>query len=539
MGVGLAMGERYLAAQFNRPGFELFNHFTYGLVSDGDLMEGISAEAASLAGTQGLGKLIYLYDDNLVTIEGGTDIAFSEDTRNRFLAYGWQVIVVSNGEDLGSVHLALENAQANLEKPTLIMCRTVLGAGSPRAGTSKAHGEPLGPEGLEKTREFYGYGDKPPYFVDERVAKNFLDRIGRNADTRVKWEELLKAYGAAYPKEFAELTRRLEGRVDQEALFSEPIAFPVKPISTRAASGEVLNTLARRAPEILGGSADLGPSNKTELIGLGSFLPLSPTGRNIHFGVREHAMGAIVNGLAIDNGIIPFGATFMAFCDFLRPALRMAALMDLKSIFIFTHDSVCVGEDGPTHQPVEQLASLRIMPNLTVLRPADAFETVALWRGLFDYPGPVAFVLTRQDLPVLDPAVYPSVLTGPQFGGYILQDAANPEAIILATGSEVHVALAAAKLIGDQKRVRVVSLPSWELFDRQPSSYKDTVLPPTVLKRLSVEAGLAIGWNRYLGPEGRSISVETFGRSAKAERIYAALGFTPENVAAKVLELFE
>ncbi|MDR0548440.1 MAG: transketolase [Deltaproteobacteria bacterium] len=536
MGVGLAMGERAMGERFNRPDFPLFDHFVYGLVSDGDLMEGVVAEAASLAGTLALGKLIYLYDDNHMTIEGATDLAFAEDVRARFLAYGWQVIVVADGEDLVSLHLAIENAKANLEKPSLIICRTILGAGSPKANTPKAHGEPLGPEALAKTREFYGYGDKPPYFIDERVANNFTDRVKAFEPYRLKWEETLSLYQTAYPEEAQELNRRLAQKLPD---LGPSLDFPAGAMATRVASGLALNDLAKKLPEIIGGSADLGPSNKTELTGLGSFLPLTPAGRNVHFGVREEAMGAAVNGLALYGGLRPYGATFLSFVDFLRPAIRLAALMRLKSIFILTHDSLGVGEDGPTHQPVEQLASLRIIPNLTVLRPADAFETAALWPVALKIDGPVAFILSRQDLPVLRPEEYPAVLTGPAKGGYVLADPeAEPQAIIIATGSEVSLALAVQKLLAGQKRIRVVSLPSWEIFAAQSQSYRDEVLPPGLTKRLSVEAGLSFGWERYVGQNGQSVSVEEFGRAGQAAAVFAEFGFTPEKVAARLLGLF-
>jgi transketolase len=536
MGVGLAMAARAMGARFNRPGFTLFDHYVYGLVSDGDLMEGVAAEAASLAGAQSLGQLIYLYDDNHLTIEGGTDLTFTEDVRARFLAYGWQVIVVADGEDLFSVHQALENARADRERPSLIMARTVLGAGSPKADSPKAHGEPLGAQALAATREFYGYGDKPPFFVDERVAKNFATRSRAHEAARLSWEALLANYAQAYPEESRELNRRLAQELPE---LGEPISFPTGRLATRVASGQVLNALARKLPELLGGSADLGPSNKTSLEGLGSFLPLTPTGRNIHFGVREEAMGAVVNGLALYPGIRPYGATFLVFADFCRPAIRLSALMGLKVIYIFTHDSVGVGEDGPTHQPIEHLASLRVMPDLTVIRPADANETAVLWLELLKRPGPVALVLSRQDLPVLPLEEYPALWAGAARGGYVLSDSeGEPEAIILATGSEVSLALAAQKLLLGQRRVRVVSLPSWEIFAEQSQAYRESVLPPRVTARLGVEAGVSFGWERYLGERGQMVSIERFGSSAPAARLFEEFGFTPEKVAARVSGLF-
>ncbi|MDR2455100.1 MAG: transketolase [Deltaproteobacteria bacterium] len=542
MGVGLAMAERALAERFNRPDLCLFDHYTYALVSDGDLMEGVSSEAASFAGTQRLGKLVYVYDDNQITIEGRTDITFTEDVRERFMAYGWQVIVVSDGEDLAAVQLAVENARAETERPTLIQARTVIGAGSPKRDSSSAHGEPLGPEAMAATRAHYGYGDKPPFFVDERVSKNFKQRSEAHRDQRVQWEALLADYGRRYPDLFLELTRRLRGDLpDDLAACFDKIAFAKdKPVATRAASGTVINAIAPALPELLGGSADLAPSNKTKLEGLGSMGPLTPGGRNVHYGIREQAMGAVMNGLAVHGGIIPFGGTFLVFSDFLRPALRLSALMELKVVYVLTHDSVGVGEDGPTHQPIEHLAALRAIPDLRVFRPADAYETLACWKAALEAAGPSALILSRQNLPVLHPEIYPAVTSGPYKGGYVLEDSLSgpPEAIILATGSEVSLALSAKKLLDGKIRARVASFPSLEVFQAQDKAYRDSVLPPNVKKRLSVEAGRSQGWDRLVGDEGLSLSIETFGRSAPAERIFKEFGFTPENAAKMVESLF-
>ncbi|MDR2442681.1 MAG: transketolase [Deltaproteobacteria bacterium] len=540
MGVGLAMAERSLAIYFNRPGFSLFDHYTYALVSDGDLMEGVAAEAASFAGTQGLGKLIYLYDDNQVTIEGSTDIAFTEDVRARFMAYGWQVILVADGENLVDLNAAIEYAKLETEKPSLIICRTVIGAGSPKAGTPGAHGEPLGPEALAATKAFYGFSDKPPFFVDERVTKNFKVRAEAHRETRMQWEGLLAEYGRRYPELFVELGRRWQGGIPEG--FNEAINpdFPAGgQIATRAASGTVLNKVAKVMPELIGGSADLAPSNKTNLDGLGSFGPLNPTGRNIHYGVREQAMGAVMNGLSAHGGIIPYGGTFLVFSDFLRPALRLSALMGLKVIYVLTHDSVGVGEDGPTHQPVEQIVALRAIPNLLVLRPADAYETSGAWRVALTRKGPSAILLSRQNLPVLDPIKFPELSQGVLKGGYILSEpeGGNPEAIIIATGSEVSLALEAQKLLEGKIKVRVVSLISWELFNSQDLSYREMVLPPSITKRVSVEAGRSLGWERYVGSRGKMLSIESFGHSAPAGRLFKELGFTPENLARLVEEL--
>lgn len=538
MGVGMAMAEKMMAARFNRPDFELFNHHVYALVSDGDLMEGVSSEAASLAGTLGLGKLIYLYDDNQITIEGSTDLAFTEDVRNRFLAYGWQVIVVTEGEDLGSIYQAIENAKADVERPSLIMVSTKIGAGSPRENTPKAHGEPLGLEAIKATRKFYEYPEDQEFTVDPRVYDNFVKLGQVHHETRLTWQEKLEKYKAAYPQEAAELTRRLAGKLPDDLDQCWPSFEKGGAMATRVASGKVLNSLAPALPELFGGSADLSPSNKSDITGGDSFSALNPNGRNIHFGVREAAMGAIVNGLALSGGIKAYGATFLVFSDFARPALRLASLMKLPVTFIFTHDSIGVGEDGPTHQPIEHLVCLRAIPGLTVIRPADAYETIAAWKSALTINGPTILALSRQDLPTLHPENYPAVIEGPTRGGYILSEAegATPEAIIVATGSEVQLALQAQKVLAGRLKVRVVSLPSWEIFDSQPKEYRDQVLPPTVTKRLSVEAGLSLGWARYIGPEGKSLSIETFGASAPASKLFAEFGFTPENIAKMLLE---
>ena len=542
MGVGLAVAERAMADRFNKPDMTLFDHYTYALVSDGDLMEGVCSEAASFAGTQRLGKLVYIYDDNQITIEGRTGITFTEDVRERFMAYGWQVIVVSDGEDLGALKLAFDNARAETERPTLIQARTVIGAGSPKGDTSSVHGEPLGPQALAATRDHYGYGDKPPFFVDDRVARNFKTRSEAYRERRVQWEALLADYGRRHPDLFAELTRRLRGELpDEVSGILSGISFPKdKPVATRAASGAVINKIAAAVPELLGGSADLAPSNKTKIEGLGSLGPLTPGGRNVHYGIREHAMGAIMNGLALHGGILPFGGTFLVFSDFVRPAVRLSALMGLKVVYVLTHDSVGVGEDGPTHQPVEHLAALRAIPGLLVIRPADAYETVAAWRAAISAKGPSALVLSRQNLPILSPEDYPAVAEGPLKGGYVLKDSdgGSPEAIILATGSEVALALAAQAALSPKRKVRVVSLPSWELFFAQDKDYRDQVLPPKVTRRLAVEAGRSLGWHRLVGDAGSVLSIEAFGHSAPAERIFKELGYTPENVAALVERLF-
>ncbi|MDR1079544.1 MAG: transketolase [Deltaproteobacteria bacterium] len=533
MGVGMAIAERAMAARYNRPGFALFDHHVFALVSDGDLMEGVASEAASLAGAQQLHKLVYVYDDNRMTIEGGTELCFTEDVRARFTSYGWQVITVADGEDLQAVHQAVENARLETERPSLIVARTVLGAGSPRAGLPAAHGEPLGPEGLAATKAYYGFGDKPDFFVDDRVAVNFRNRSAAFREERLRWEASFAAYGAKYPDEHAELARRLAGELPADLPERTRVEFPAgKPVATRAAGGTVINAVAKELPDLLGGSADLGPSNKTSVSGGGSMLPLNPGGRNIHFGIREAAMGAVSNGLALSGGFVPYCGTFLVFSDYLRPAVRLSALMGLKVIYVLTHDSVGVGEDGPTHQPVEHLAALRAMPNLNVMRPADAYETRAMWDAALAGPGPSALALSRQNLPVLHPSLYPAVVDGPARGGYVLKDAdgGRPEAIVIATGSEVPLALDALEGSSFGGRVRLVSLPCWEIFEAQDPGYRDAVLPPDVTRRLAIEAGSPMGWERYAGSAGRILAVNGFGFSGPAESVFAELGFTAENV---------
>ena len=538
MGVGMAMAEKMMAQRFNRDDFTIFDHFVYALVSDGDLMEGVSSEAASLAGVLGLGNIVYLYDDNQVTIEGRTDLTFTEDVRSRFMAYGWQVIPVANGEDLDAIYMAIENARAEKEKPSLIMVKTKLGAGSPKEDSSKAHGEPLGSEAIRATRAFYGYPEDQEFTVDQRVYDNFKKLGQVQKEIRAAWQEKFDAYTKAYPQQATELTRRLAGELPEGWRQALP-SFQGTSEATRVSSGIVLNALAAKLPELAGGSADLGPSNKSTIDDAESFSSLNRAGRNIHFGIREQSMGAVVNGLALSQGFIPFGATFLVFSDFLRPALRLAALMKLRTIFIMTHDSIGVGEDGPTHQPVEHLASLRAIPGLTVIRPADAYETVAAWESALTRSCPTVLALSRQNLPIMHPGDFPAVPKGALRGGYILSEAASgsPKAIILATGSEVAPALAAQKILAEKGiPVRVVSMPSWEIFDEQPEEYRQTVLPPQITRRVSVEAGLSMGWERYTGTNGRNVSINHFGASAPAGKLFTEMGFTPENIARLIEE---
>lgn len=541
-GVGMAIAEKLLAAHYNRPGHEIINHYTYALVSDGDLMEGISSEAASLAGTLKLGKLIYLYDDNDISIEGPTDITFTEDVGKRFAAYGWHVAGPVDGNDLAAVERAIREAQSHTDQPSLIICRTVIGCGSPnKAGTAGVHGEPLGEEEVACTRQNLSWPFAEPFKIPPEALAHLRQARERGKRWQAVWENKMDSYRKAYPEEARRLAEDLEGALPagwDEGL-GELFAKQAKPIATRAASGEVLNAIARKVHALAGGSADLAPSTKTLMKGRGEFGVKDYTGHNFHFGVREHAMGAIANGMALHRGIIPYTATFLVFYDYMRAPVRLAALMGLRVIFIFTHDSVGVGEDGPTHQPVEHLFGLRSVPNLVTLRPADATETIEAWRmALERQTGPTALVLSRQNLPVLDRAAL-APAAGVRRGGYILWEASpSPELILIATGSEVHIALEAGRLLqGKGIAARVVSLPSWELFDSQPEEYRRAVLPPAVRVRVSIEAGITLGWERYVGSEGIAIGVDRFGASAPQKVIYEKLGLTAPNVIEKALAL--
>ena len=540
-GVGMAIAERFLAAHFNRPGHTIVDHFTYAIVSDGDLMEGISHEAASLAGHLRLGKLIYLYDDNGITIEGSTDLAFSEDVAARFRAYGWHVQQV-DGYDLAAIAGAIRAAQAETMRPSLIIARTHIGFGSPhKQDTAGVHGSPLGEEELRLTKQNLGWPVEPPFHIPDQALARFRQAVERGRDWETDWQTRFAAYAAAYPELAAEWEMAMSGELPPGWDADLPVFKPEDgPLATRVASGKVLNALAPRLPTLIGGAADLAPSNKTYLNGQGDFEADTPGGRNLHFGVREHAMGAILNGLTLHGGVITYGGTFLVFSDYMRPAIRLAAMMELPVIYVFTHDSIGIGEDGPTHQPIEQLAALRAIPGLTVIRPADANETVEAWRvALTHRDGPVALALTRQKLPTLDRARL-APADGLARGAYILAEAENgqPEVIIIATGSEVHVALAAQELLAQRGvAARVVNMPSWELFERQPRDYRHAVLPPAITARLAVEAGVAQGWHRYVGPAGDVVSIERFGASAPYKVLWEKFGFTAENVATRALAL--
>jgi len=535
--VGMAMASRLLAQRFNRPGHEIVSHRVVALCSDGDLMEGVGAEAASLAGFHRLGNLVAFYDDNRITIEGSTDLAFREDTAGRFRAYGWNVLSVADGNnDLAGLSAAIEVAFSERERPTLVIVRTSIGYGAPnKQDTAEAHGSPLGEAEIALAKENLGWPTAPPFLVPEDVLAHFREAVARGERAEKEWRLRMAAYANAFPDLALEWERRIWGDLPEGWAEGIPGFSPeVGAVATRSASNKVLNAIAAKVPELAGGSADLSPSTETIIQGGGDFLPDAPPGgRNFHFGVREHGMGAILNGMARHGGVIPYGATFFIFSDYMRPSIRLAALTGCRVVYVLTHDSVGLGEDGPTHQPVEHLASLRAMPNLHVVRPADANETAAAWRmALERTAGPTAIVLTRQKVPVLPPE---KVFRGGDVyrGAYVLEDAEDgePDVLLLASGSEVSVALAARKLLGGEGvRARVVSMPCWERFEEQPEGYRDAVLPPKVAARVSVEAGATFGWERYVGRRGASIGIDRFGASAPADRIFRELGITPEAV---------
>ena len=543
-GVGMAIAERWLAEHYNRPGHEIINHYTYAICSDGDFMEGVSSEAASLAGTLRLGKLIYLYDDNGISIEGDTDVTFTENVAQRFQAYGWHVIGPIDGMDIASVDSAIRMAQAEKGRPSLIVCKTVIGYGSPnKAGTGSAHGEPLGEDEVVLAKERLGWPYKEPFTVPPEVLGHFRQAQERGRQQQAEWQDKLEEYRRAYPDEALKLEMDLSGDLpdgwdnDLDSLFLSAD----KPVATREASGQVINIIAPRVHALVGGAGDLAPSTKTILKDKGHFGPDDYSGHNLHFGVREHAMGGIASGMALHGGIIPYTATFLIFYDYMRPPVRLAAMMGQRVIYIFSHDSVGLGEDGPTHQPIEQLTGLRSVPNLTVIRPADATETVEAWKiALRRRQGPTALILTRQKLPVLDRTVL-APASEVQRGGYTLwQATASPEVILIGTGSEVHIALEAGKLLQEKGvAARVVSLPSWELFDAQPAEYRNSVLLPSLQARVSMEAGITLGWEKYLGSEGIAIGLDHFGASAPYKTIYEHFGLTAEHMADEAVQLLQ
>jgi len=536
-GIGMALAENWLGEHYNKPHHKLVDHFTYAVVSDGDMQEGVTSEAASLAGTLRLGKLVYLYDSNDVQIEGSTRMAFRENVARRFEAYGWHVIGPIRGDDVPAVDKAIREGQAETERPSLIICKTIIGHYSPIQGTSKAHSDPFTKEEIRETKDALGWPQRPSFYVPKEALDHLRKAISRGQAAEKEWNRRFEEYALEYP----ELARRFKAQVRGEPSprWDEGLEslFPAgtEPMATRDASGEILNTLVQRIPGLTGGSADLGPSTKSYLVGYGSFGFQEHYGRNIHFGVREHAMGAIAGGMSLHGGILPYTATFLTFSDYMRPPMRLAAMMRIRVIHIFTHDGIGLGQDGPTHQPVEQLMGLRGVPNLTVIRPADATETTEAWRAaILDVRGPTALIFSRQKLPVIDRTQY-SPAKGLRRGGYILwqSEAMDTDVILIGTGSEVHIALDAGRTLADKDgyRVRVVSLPSWELFDAQPLKYRESILPSAVRARVAVEAGITMGWEHYVGLEGAVVGMNGFGASAPAEILYKKFGITAERAA--------
>jgi transketolase len=550
--VGMAIAEAHLAAEFNRPGHAVVDHRTWVLAGDGDLMEGVAHEAASLAGHLRLGKLVCFYDSNDICLASSTNLTFTDDVGGVFEGYRWHVQTVADGNDLDAIARATDAAKAAADRPSLVIVKTKIGFGSPKEGTFAVHGSPLGAEQVVETKRKLGYPSEEPFFVPGEALRELRRVRDRGQAAEAEWRGRFGAYAMAHPVLAAELERRTKGELPKEWDRDIP-SFPAtdKPTATRAAGGKVISAIAARVPELVGGSADLNSSTETPLKGGGDFQPAASAGephqgaiggewsyggRNIHYGVREHAMASVSSGIALHGGLIPFSATFFTFSDYMRPGIRLAALMGIRSIFVFTHDSIGLGEDGPTHQPVEHAAALRAVPHLCVIRPADANETASAWRVAMTRRGPTALLLTRQAVPVL---------AGTQDaarGGYVLADAeGTPDVILIATGSEVSLALEARQqLAGRGIRARVVSLPSWDLFERQTQEYRDSVLPPTNLARVAVEAGVPQGWERYVGPFGSVVAIQNeFGASAPLKVVMEKYGFTAANVAAKAVEVVE
>ncbi len=541
--VGMAIAERMLASHFNRPEHEIVNHRTFALVSDGDLMEGISGEASSLAGHLGLGKLVYLYDSNQVTLDGPTSVTFTEDVGRRYEAFGWQVLHVANGNtDLDSIDNAIGAAIAEVSRPSLIIIKTTLGYGSPnKGGTSEAHGSPLGVEEVARTKKALGWVSEEPFFVPPESLDHFREAVTRGAAARADWQERFEKYGAKYPDLAAEWKRWMTGELPEGWDANLPVFAAGEKEATRTAAGKAMNAIAETVPWLIGGDADLGTSTNTTLTKFASFEAGTGTGRNLHFGVREHAMGAIANGISYHGGLRPFVATFFCFSDYMRPAVRLAALNELPDIFVWTHDSIGLGEDGPTHQPVEHLASLRAMPKMTILRPGDANEAVEAWRVIMGRTrGPVGLVLCRQKLPVIDRTKF-APASGLARGAYVLAEgsAKPPRLILIATGSEVALALASReKLEAEGVSTRVVSMPSWEIFLEQDAAYREEVLPRSIGARLGIEAGTSFGWHRWVGDRGDTVTIDRYGASAPGEVVLRELGFSVENVVKKAKALF-
>ncbi|MGX6441836.1 transketolase [Neobacillus sp. K501] len=544
MAVGMAMAERHMAGVYNKENYELVNHYTYSICGDGDLMEGVSAEAASLAGHLKLGRLVVLYDSNDISLDGDLNKSFSESVKERFGSYGWQYLRVEDGNNLEEISKALEEARNDLDRPTIIEVRTVIGYGSPnRAGTSKVHGAPLGADELKLTKESYKWTFEEDFHVPEEVYSHFQKQIVENGEKKEKeWNDQFAQYKNEYPELASQLELALKNELPEGWDKDIPVYSEGKSLATRASSGEVLNSIAKNLPTLFGGSADLAGSNNTMLKGEKDYMPDSYEGRNIWFGVREFAMGAAMNGIALHGGVKIFGGTFFVFSDYLRPAIRLAALMGLPVTYVFTHDSIAVGEDGPTHEPIEQIAALRAMPGLSLIRPADGNEAAAAWKLAIESTNkPTALVLTRQGLPTLK-GTDTNAYEGVSKGAYVLSpaDKETPDALLLATGSEVSLAVEAQKaLAGEGIHVSVVSMPSWDRFEQQSQEYKDSVLPKSVKKRLGIEVGASLGWHKYTGDEGDVLAIDQFGASAPGEKIMEEYGFSVGNVAARVKALLQ
>jgi transketolase len=535
MAVGMAIAEKHLAAVYNRPGFDVVDHHAYALLGDGDLMEGVSHEAASLAGTLGLGKLVFLYDDNLISLDGPASLSYTEDALKRFEAYHWHVQRVADGNDIKAIEAAIAAAKAETGKPSIIAVRTIIGYGSPKAGSNKSHGEPLGAADVAATKKFFGFPEDQNFYLPENALANWRKAQPRGAELESAWKALFAGYAAAFPELAAEFERTQRGVLKAGWEKAIPSFAADKPQATRNAGGVIMNAIAKQVPELFGGAADLTSSTKT-IFKPGANFHEDPVGRNVFFGVREFGMCAAVNGIAAHGGLIPFGSTFFVFSDYAKPAIRLAALMQVQSLFVFTHDSIALGEDGPTHQPVEQLLGLRAIPGLTDFRPADANETAAAWRLALERKGPSFFALSRQNLPVIDPAVH-DVYAGVSKGAYIVQDFANPQVVLLGAGAELWPALEASKLLeAEGIRARVVSFPSWKLFEEQTAEYKASVLLPGVPK-VAIEAGSTLGWWKYAGTDGDVIGLDRFGASAPGPKVLAELGFGADSIAARARKL--
>ena len=537
--LGMAMAERHLAARFNRKDIAVIDHYTYVMCGDGDLMEGVALESISLAGHLGLGRLILIYDDNGITIEGKTDISFTENVRAKFESQNWHVVTVKDGNDMNEIKKAIQAGKDEAGRPTLVQVKTHIAYGSPnKQDSSDAHGSPLGAEEIKLTKKFYGVPEDKDFYVPDEVLENCRKAISAGQEFEHAWQEGFDAYKTRYPEQAGQFVDAISGFLTQGWDSKIPVFKPEDgPVATRSASGKVLNAIAENLPTLMGGSADLAPSNNTYIKNATDFQKGAWEGRNIRFGVREHAMGAILSGMFLHSGVRPYGGTFLVFADYMRPAIRVASLMKLPLIYVFTHDSVAVGEDGPTHQPVEHLASLRAIPNLTVVRPADANETALAWKkALMTLDSPTALILSRQNLPTLDVSKKDGEF---HYGAYTIENVTDPDLILIATGSEVHICVEAARVLKKDHNIKaaVVSMPSWELFEKAPAPYRERILPSHVKARMAVEAGISMGWEKYVGPAGRVIGINRFGASAPGGKVLKEYGFSPENIVKNALEM--